>query len=133
MCALACKPCLRRRILGCALCAVCCAMASAVYQSFGHGVTSRAMTYAFMVPLVPGALHLWIWGLAGGVLPGAAHPWQNLLLAGLAAVTAGLYFQGIVEIAGVDGGWERLFYTAGAALCAAGTLGMWLKRRKGAV
>ncbi len=125
------KPCLKRRILGCALCAAACAAISAVYQSFGHGVTSRAMTYAFVAPLVPGALHLWVWGLAGGVLPGRAHPWQNLLLAGLATVTAGLYFQGIVEIAGVDGGWERLFYAVGAALFAVGTLGMWLKRPKG--
>ena len=52
MSTLAFEPATRRRVLGCALCAAGCAAASAVYQAFGHGVTSRAMTWAFLVPLL---------------------------------------------------------------------------------
>lgn len=73
---------MRRRTLGCVLCAGGCAAASAVYQTFGHGVTSRAMTWAFLVPLLGGAVHLWAWGIARGrsVFPALARPWQNLLI-----------------------------------------------------
>lgn len=51
------------------------------------------MTWAFLVPLLGGAVHLWAWGIARGrsVSPALARPWQNLLFAGLATVTAGLY------------------------------------------
>lgn len=108
------EPTVRRRTLGCVLCAGGCAAASAVYQTFGHGVTSRAMTWAFLVPLLGGAVHLWAWDIARGrsVSPALARPWQNLLFAGLATVTAGLYYRGIVDIAGVDGGWEYWFLAA---------------------
>ena len=83
---------MRRRTLGCVLCAGGCAAASAVYQTFGHGVTSRAMTWAFLVPLLDGAVHLWAWGIARGrsVSPALARPWQNLLFAGLADVVENL-------------------------------------------
>lgn len=119
--------------MGCVLCAAGCAAASAVYQAFGHGVTSRAMTWAFLVPLLGGAVHLGAWGLTNGrsVAPALARPWQNLLFAGLATVTAGLYYRGIVDIAGVDGGWEVWFLAGGGALTLAGTLGLWRIKPEG--
>lgn len=127
------EPTVRRRTLGCVLCAGGCAAASAVYQTFGHGVTSRAMTWAFLVPLLSGAVHLWAWGIARGrsVSPALARPWQNLLFAGLATVTAGLYYRGIVGIAGVDGGWEYWFLAGGGVLTLAGTLGLWRIKPEG--
>ena len=133
MSTLVCNPATRRRVLGCVLSAAGCAAASAVYQAFGYGVTSRAMTWAFLVPLLGGGAHLWAWGIARGrsVAPALARPWQNLLFAGLATVTAGLYYRGIVDIAGVDGGWERRFLAGGGALTLAGTLGLWRIKPEG--
>ncbi len=133
MSTLAFEPATRRRVLGCALCAAGCAAASAVYQAFRHGVTSRAMTWAFLVPLLGGAAHQGAWGLTSGrsVAPALARPWQNLLFAGLATMTAGLYYRGIVDIAGVDGGWEVWFLAGGGALTLAGTLGLWRIKPEG--
>ena len=127
------EPATRRRVLGCVLSAAGCAAASAVYQAFGHGVASPAMTWAFLVPLLGGAAHLWVWALARGrsVPPALARPWQNLLFAGLATAAAGLYYRGIVDIAGVDGGWERWFLAGGGALTLAGTLGLWRNKPEG--
>ena len=73
------------------------------------------------------------WGLTSGrsVAPALARPWQNLLFAGLATAAAGLYYRGIVDIAGVDGGWERWFLAGGGALTLAGTLGLWRIKPEG--
>lgn len=127
------EPAVRRLALGCTLSAAGCAAASAVYQAFGYGVTSPAMTWAFLVPLLGGAAHLWAWGLTSGrsVAPALARPWQNLLFAGLATMTAGLYYRGIADIAGVDGGWEVWFLAGGGALTLAGTLGLWRIKPEG--
>ena len=38
------------------LAAVCCAAFGAIYECFSHGVYSYYMTYAFMIPLLAGAL-----------------------------------------------------------------------------
>ena len=38
---------------------------------------------------------------------------------------------GIVDIAGVDGGWERWFLAGGGALALAGTLGLWRIKPEG--
>lgn len=74
---------MRRRALGCTLSAAGCAAASAVYQAFGYGVTSPAMTWAFLVPLLGGAAHLWAWGLSrGATCRPLCAPVQNLLFAG---------------------------------------------------
>lgn len=91
------------------------------------------MTWAFLVPLPGGAVHLWAWDIARGrsVSPALARPWQNLLFAGLATVTAGLYYRGIVDIAGVDGGWEYWFLAGGGVLTLAGTLGLWRIKPEG--
>ena len=91
------------------------------------------MTWAFLVPLLGGAVHLWAWGIARGrsVSPALARPWQNLLSAGLAPVTGGLYYRGIVDIAGVDGGWEYWFLAGGGVLTLAGTLGLWRIKPEG--
>ena len=91
------------------------------------------MTWAFLVPLLGGAVHLWAWSIARGrsISPALARPWQNLLFAGLATVTAGLYYRGIVDIAGVDGGWECWFLAGGGALTLAGTLGLWRIKPEG--
>lgn len=120
-----------RPVIGCILASAACAAVSAVYQAFGYGVTSMAMSLAFVVPLVGGALHLLLWMLVKH--PAAQTPtarlWQGVLFCGLATVAAGLYFQGVVEIAGVDGGWETWFYIAGACVSLLGTAGLW--RTKG--
>ena len=94
------------------------------------------MTWAFLVPLPGGAVHLWAWDIARGrsVSPALARPWQNLLFAGLATVTAGLYYRGIVDIAGVDGSWEYWFLAGGGVLTlAALRVACGESNRKGAV
>ena len=46
-------------------------------------------------------------------------------------MTAGLYYRGIVDIAGVDGGWEYWFLAGGGVLTLAGTLGLWRIKPEG--
>ncbi len=117
----------RRRMLGCVAAAAALAALGQVYQLFGHGVRSLAMTLCFLWPLLGGAAHLAAWALLRGraLPPDVARVWQNLLFAGLAALVAGQAYRGVVEIAGVDGGWEALFFAVGAALAALGTAGLW--------
>lgn len=120
-----------RPAVGCILVSAACAAASAVYQAFGYGVTSRAISLAFVVPLVGGALHLLLWTLVKRptTLSPLMQLWQGVLFCGLATVAAGLYLQGVVEIAGVDGGWEAWFYIVGACVSLLGATGLW--RTKG--
>lgn len=117
-----------RRIIGCLALSALCAILSHVYQRFGHGVTSWAMTNAFFVPLVGGALHLLLWELIKhpDSLQNNMRHCQNVLFAGLSALTAGLYLHGIVEIAGVESYYPPWFIVFGAALTLAATIRLWL-------
>lgn len=75
-----------------------------VYEYFGHGAHSMAMSYAFLYPLVLGLLASLMLSRIGGVKKsyyrGYVRAGLNLFHAGVATLTAGSILLGIVEIFG---------------------------------
>lgn len=105
--------------LGFALLAV---LVAKIYGLFGHGVTSPAMTWMFIYPL--------LCGFAGFTVVGKL-PYRmkskkkyrlffNLYNSGIASLTAGSLLQGILEIAGTGSPFVVAFYFAGIIMSLTG-------------
>ena len=116
-----------------------CAVFGLIYEMFSHEVYSFYMIYAFLIPLVPGALlNLVIAWLAvrkekqlrireaatlkiddaGVFFPGrfTRHAWNS----GLAALTVGFLFKGVLDIYGTTNKLIVVYSAAAAVLiCAA--------------
>lgn len=75
------------------------AAASAVYGLFSHGVQSYYMTYAFMVPLLGGAMPYLIAALKGRIMS-AVTGTKDIQLAIIATLTAGCLLKGALDIYG---------------------------------
>lgn len=103
-----------------------------VYQRFAHGVRSGAMTWMFLYPLAGGCGLYALLALARPA--GHAHPayrlFANLYNAGIAALTAGSFLRGILEIAGAASVYAWCLPALGWALAALGliALAVWLRR-----
>ncbi len=121
----------RRRFFGYLAVAAGCAVFSAVYESFSHGVVSVFMVGLCLVPLLAGALPelvLWCFSRldAGG-------PWRPLALAcAVATLSTGSALQGVLEIYGTTNRWVAGYWWVGCALAAVSVLlwlaGMWRSR-----
>lgn len=88
-----------------------------VYEQFSHGVWSVPMVYAFAIPLVGGALPfaaLARWGRREPA-PLARTCWHL----GLATLTVGSLFAGVLEIYGTTNRLIAAYPAAGGLLCAA--------------
>ena len=102
--------------------ALLCLVFAFIYELFSHEVYSMFMIFAFLVPLlfgaVPGAI---LAGAPARGLPGTAS--RYLYHSGLAALTAGCLFRGILEIYGTTSRLGAVYWGAGALLLlsAAGT------------
>ncbi len=95
--------------------ALACALFSAVYEHFSHGVWSYAMVYAFLYPLADGALPAL---LLGGRRCAGAGFWR----AGVAALTVGSLFRGALEIYGTSHPLTVVYTILGAGLCGLGLI-----------
>lgn len=98
------------------------ALVGQIYSLFGHGVRSAAMDWMFLYPLLGGSL---IDLLISLLLPGikAQRSYRlfcNLHSAGIAALTAGSFLKGILEIAGAASPYLPWFFGTGWLLIAAG-------------
>lgn len=93
-----------------------------IYAMFGHGVRSAFMSFMFLYPLLGGALGYFIlWLTAPGVYSGRWYRFgYNLYNSGIAALTVGSFFKGILDIAGTESDYSRLFFLLGWVLMAAG-------------
>lgn len=102
------------------VCSVFTAFIGAVYEKFSHGVYSYYMLYAFAVPLVLGALPLFIMGLFGKKQPCrfALNAWNS----GIAALTVGSIFMGVLEIYGTTNRLVYVYPIAAGALLLAGII-----------
>ena len=92
-----------------------------VYEHFSHGVYSREMFWAFLIPLFAGA------GVfrAVSLLNLRTPPDKNEMMLyhwGIAALTAGSLFQGVLEIYGTENPLVKVYGAAGAALIALGVI-----------
>lgn len=81
------------------------ALCGGIYELFGHGVYSYYMLYAFAIPLVCGVLPNLIAAIKGIEKPGKAA--YNLYNSGVATLTVGSVYEGVLEIYGTT---NRLIY-----------------------
>lgn len=95
-----------------------CALLGAVYESFSHGVYANPMIYAFSFPLCLGALPFIYAALLG--LRAPCRLAANLYHAGLAALTAGSFMTGVLEIYGTTNDLITVYWIAGSALTTGG-------------
>ena len=100
------------------------AAAAAVYGLFGHGVYSYFMTYAFMIPLLGGAMPHLLAAMKGTELADI----KDTQLAIIATLTAGSLLKGVLDIYGTT---NRLLtvYPALALLILAIALATFIKKR----
>ena len=119
------------------------AAAAAVYGLFGHGVYSYFMTYAFMIPLLAGAVPHLISALKSREPAEVLNPFAYKLagitakildakdaqLAVISTLTAGSILKGVLDIYGTT---NRLLiaYPAAAVMVAATAAAMALKNKK---
>lgn len=90
-----------------------------VYECFSHRVYSGFMLLAFLIPLLGGALPCALLARSPRrMLPGVLS--RCLYGSGLAALTAGSVFRGILDIYGTTSRLEAVYWICGTALCAFG-------------
>ena len=91
-----------------------------VYEHFSHEVYSYFMLYAFAVPLFLGALPLLLLLVRGKQLSSAC----GLLIfhCGLAALTVGAVFKGVLDIYGTTNRLLAVYPVIGGALCLIGLI-----------
>ena len=86
----------------------------AVYEVFSHQVYSYFMIYAFAIPLGMGVIPFLILALGKGKLPG---PWAlRFYHSGVAALTAGCIFEGVLRIYGTTNRLLLLYPVCALAL-----------------
>jgi len=105
-----------------------CLVFGAVYELFSHRVYSPWMIFAFLIPFTGGVLPCTaLWMVPRIPRPGV---WSRRLWnSGVAVLTAGSLFRGILEIYGTTNRLEAVYWTAGAALAVAG-LAAWFRDRE---
>ncbi len=98
-----------------------CVLFGAVYEYFSYGVYSYYMLYAFVIPLLGGVLPFFI--LAFSLrLPIPGRIAVNLHNSGIAALTTGSIFTGVLEIYGTSNRLVSVYWIAGALLLVSGIL-----------
>ena len=90
-----------------------------IYEIFSFGVTSYFMVYAFLIPLVLGALPLLMTALFGKRQPDKGLlPWS----CGIAALTVGSLAQGVLQIYGTTNRLVLFYLVLGLSLLLLGLI-----------
>ena len=107
------------------------ALFGAVYELFSHEVYSYFMIYAFAVPLMLGVMPYALL-LISRKVPGRAA--LNLWNSGIAALSVGCVFRGVLEIYGTTNSFSVIYPVSGLLLLTAGLItgivGLQKKKRK---
>ncbi len=123
---------LKRNLLGNSAGTVFLALFGAIYEAFSHEVYSYFMIYAFAVPLTFGVL-LYTLLLIFKKYPGRVA--LNLWNSGIAALSVGCVFRGVLEIYGTTNSFSAVYPVAGSLLSASGLIagiaGMHKKNNRG--
>ena len=82
-----------------------------IYEYFSHGVYSNYMLYAFLIPFLGLAVPSFLWKC------------------GIATLTVGSIYKGILEIYGTNGYFEFPYLLFGGALCIAAIFMICTKKR----
>ena len=97
------------------LAALGCLAFALIYELFSHQVYSLYMIGAFLLPLLFGAVPSAVLGAAPtGALPGTAS--RYLYHSGLATLTAGCLFRGVLEIYGTTSRLNAVYWAVGTLL-----------------
>ncbi|WP_049895703.1 hypothetical protein [Oribacterium sp. NK2B42] len=109
------------KVMGYVLITIAVALFGAIYEYFSFGVYSYYMIYAFVIPLILGVLP-WIFIASDRMGKGAAEkdfpPMYtiNLWGSGIATLTVGSVFHGILDIYGTTGSLSKVYFIVGAVL-----------------
>ncbi len=103
-----------------------CAVFGEIYELFGHGVYSDFMIYAFMIPLIFSVIpSVFLFLFGKKEMPDIArHLWNY----GVATLTVGCFFQGILEIYGTTNRLSVIYPAIGFGLFAA-AISVWIIER----
>lgn len=88
-----------------------CILFGAVYEYFSHEVYSYFMLYAFVFPLAGGALPFFAMAFCRIPMPNRAS--RNLYHSGIAALTIGSLFEGVLEIYGTTNRLVSVYWILG--------------------
>ena len=110
---------LKRNLLGNIAGTVFLALFGAVYELFSHEVYSYFMIYAFAVPLMLGVMPYALL-LISRKVPGRAA--LNLWNSGIAALSVGCVFRGVLEIYGTTNSLSVIYPVSGLLLLTAGLI-----------
>ena len=95
-----------------------CILFGAVYEYFSHEVYSCFMLYAFVIPLAGGALPFF--GIAFYRIPVPNRVARNLYHSGIATLTIGSLFEGVLEIYGTTNRLVMVYWMLGFLFLLAG-------------
>lgn len=91
-----------------------------IYEYFSHGVYSSYMMYAFLIPFIglfiPSFLNNLI--LKRKITDNVILPWK----CGIATLTVGSIYKGVLEIYGTSGTFEQVYLIIGSLLCIIATI-----------
>ena len=110
---------LKRNLLGHIAGTVFLALFGAVYELFSHEVYSYFMIYAFAVPLMLGVMPYALL-LISRKVPGRAA--LNLWNSGIATLSVGCVFRGVLEIYGTTNSLSVIYPVSGLLLLTAGLI-----------
>lgn len=89
-----------------------------IYGLFANGVDSPYMTFAFLVPLVLGALPCLAFRILPEAAPAASRPWRM----GLSTLTVGFLLHGVFDIYGSPSSLVPVFFWAAGVLLLTGVV-----------
>ena len=101
---------------------------AAIYECFSHQVYSRAMILAFLYPLLGGLIPATLLMLAEDQLLPGDWP-RSLWAAGIASLTLGSLFRGVLEIYGTTSRLSAVYAILGWTLLALGAVAWALELR----
>ena len=104
-----------------------CALFGAVYEHFSHGVYSYYMIYAFMFPLVGGALPLGFLNVRKQTFRTNLFT-RNFYHAGIATLTVGSIVSGIFEIYGTTNKLIGYYWCIGILLLVIALISFFIKK-----
>lgn len=101
-------------------------IAAKIYDIFGHGVDSPAMTWMFLYPLLGGALFYFIINKLFPYINGN-HRFRmffNMHNSGIATLTFASFLKGVFEIAGTNSSYLKYYYLVGCLFIVGGVINL---------
>ena len=101
-----------------------------IYEYFSHGVYSNYMLYAFLIPFLGLAVPSFLLHSLKKTLPAnSCFLWK----CGIATLTVGSIYKGVLEIYGTNGFFEFPYLFLGVGICMVAVLMTYTKKRENPV